>query len=275
MDPRQQAALRNLRSSAISSVQADFVAGLQAAVKAGAVQSRQLQTLAQALAADAIPRERRVAAFEQMGRNAQVSVRQAFTHRRNRRRPNTPGYRNRTTRNANGALLRAINSPQFYQATPNGLLFINRRVLDREANHWRRLNYGAGARAGERPRRFRFEMLAQASFGLAPDPRPAFRMPPGVFLNGGGQAVRFSRERRGSEGFFPRRGGGPATFNTQGIQATNFLDAGIRRIANDLGPTMFGMYRQFYNDAKGRTKFEKTVNVQAPRPRAPRFGTQR
>lgn len=277
--PRQQAALRNGQKDVMNLVQGNFIAGIQEAARQGMLQSRQLKTLAEAFRAELIPAGRRRAAFEEMGRNAQLSVQQAYTHRRGRRNIRDAAYRNRPDRFANGALLRAIQNRNFYQATSDGLRFINRRILDQEAQHWRRLNFGAGGAAGESPRRFNFEMLAQASFGLAPDPRPAFVIPPGFWIRSG------ERVRAGGPpaAFFPRGGaagvgarGRPSPLRmTRGIRATNFLDAGIRRIANDLGPTMIGLYRDFYHDTSARTRYEETYRVTAPRPRAMRFRTQR
>lgn len=94
----------------------------------------------------------------------------------------------RAKRFANGALLRALGSPNFFRVTGTEIDFINVALLNKEAMHWRRLNFGT--RGGARlkpPARFdiRWGSLLVGSLGLVPDVRPPFRLPPGVWVQPG------------------------------------------------------------------------------------------
>lgn len=262
-----QGVVNDVRLALAENMIQGFVEAMRAS---GRSQSRQMRFLAEALAADAIPESLRRRVHDDIGAAAQRSVVQAYTHRNPRR--NLPPYREgndpRQTRYAGGRLLRALQSPSFYEATPNGLRFINTSLLNREARHWRRLNFGAGAQGGPGPRSFPIDLF-QASIGLEPDRRPGFRLPPGFWLRNG---ERVAPGRPGTAEFHPGRdsSANPAMM-TRGIRATNFLDAGVRRIANEIGPAYLNMYRQFYNDVQSRVRAEAQLRVRAPQPRSLRF----
>lgn len=215
----------------------------------------------------------RTTIHREVGIKAQRTLVQAFTHRRNRR--NTPAYRinpknARNKRYAGGALLRALQAPDMWQATPNGLRFLNTQRLDQEARHWRRINFGAGAAHGSPPARYNVEWdgMVVTAMGLQPDPRPAFRMPRGLWLGEGG--ARIKPGQRGRE-FYPRgeapTGAGQGRLMrgrmTRGIAASNFVDASVRRIARELPNTYIHYYRLYVDRVAKSQGRGGQVNVSA------------
>lgn len=221
-----------------------------------------------------IPRHAMVDTYRQIGASAQRSVRAAYTQRRPQR--DLPAYRTqarhaRNVRFANGALLRAISAPDFFEATERGLRFINEDRLNREARHWRRLNFGtAGGAAVEPPRQFQLDwgrLVAgtHQHIGLTPDIRPAFRIPRGVFVapgvfypmtevagiarTGGTVSVVGSRHNRNQPGGqkVNRRQHLKETGRlTRGIASTNFLDRGVSAVARQLLPQFSEMFHTYY-----------------------------
>lgn len=203
-----------------------------------------------------------------------------------------PSYREGATRSrgpnakrfANGALLRAIGSPAFFKVTATSIHFINAELLGKEAKHWRRLNFGTqGGAALTPPARFdvRWGDLLVGSMGLTPDVRPAFRLPPGVWVQPGifypmGEirdvqnrgdiyAKEGGRGPAQSEALIRRRGrnapyGPPSppvagqVWNkrnsrmTKGIASTNFLDAGVKRLASETGLRYQGLVDEWLYD---------------------------
>lgn len=201
----------------------------------------------------------------EIGAAAQRSVVAAYIRRRPQR--DLPAYRAGATdhhrrRYANGALLRALQSPNFWSSSAAGIQFINTSLMNKEAAHWARLNFGTqGGAAVKPPARFEvtWGQLAIGALQLVPNVRPAFRLPPGIWIRPGlfypmGEARGVRGVRTGVSG-----GGSPARaqasiYNTgavqrvnrrtwhaanskytKGIASTNFLDAGIRRIAEETG----------------------------------------
>lgn len=191
-----------------------------------------------------------------------------------------PGYRSggnvKWRRYSGGRMLRALQSPRMYEATPDGLSFINADHLSRAAAQWARLNFGAGGRGtGSLPRTtVRIGNLVVASLGLDEPARPAFSIPSGYWLDSSGQ---MSAAGAAGVAFYPR-GTGPREFRgkqyrnaegqrvpipfirrqpTRGFPGRNFLDAGVRTIALEIGPA----YQDLFVDLAKRG--ETTVK---PRP---------
>lgn len=225
-----------------------------------------------------MPRARILEAYRQVGMKAQRSVRSAYIARRPAR--DLPAYRTfarnpRNQRYANGALLRAIGAPDFFEVTDRGIKFINEERLTREAKHWRRLNFGtAGGAPVSPPREFQMDwgVLLQGRssprLGLAPDVRPAFRIPRGVFVEPGifypmsevagvrrgtvtgvvgrpGRTGRRAADKRVNSRTFRADTGQM----TRGIASTNFLDRGVAAIARNMLPEFELLMREYY----GRT----------------------
>lgn len=215
-----------------------------------ATQGSVFEYIARALAARAIPRGRIQRAHQSAGDAGRRAMVAGFTHRRHRRP--VASYRE-GDRFSGGALRRALNNPGMVEATSFTLRFINTDILDAEARHWRRLNFGAGAGSSggiSAPELFpiRWEGMVVATIGLAPDPRPAFTIPIGMFVTPGGQRVRPSVERRGTDMFYPRKTS--RVFPTAGIASSNFLDAGVRAIATALPRSYLDMYTSLFNSAR-------------------------
>ena len=144
-------------------------------------------------------------------------------------------------RYAGGALRRALNAEDFYEATSQGLSIINVDRLNREARHWARLNAGAGGvgKGSKRTFEVRASNLVLFTLGLGMAPRPAFGGPPGFWLDRGtGKAVKADPGQVGNQEFHPKAR--TPKKRTRGIEAANFLDAPLNRIARDLFSEQFG-----------------------------------
>jgi hypothetical protein len=91
-------------------------------------------------------------------------------------------------RYAGGKLRAAIADPNFYIPQPDGLLFINKGLLDQKAKQWYRLNFGAGLAGHNGHSRDLSLVFAGQNTGLKIGlerfgPSAPFDMPPGVFGN--------------------------------------------------------------------------------------------
>jgi hypothetical protein len=227
-------AVRRLGRHAAYRVQANLVeAVVNIEAQAIILGISDLAKIAEAITAGALTSQQLGKVHTEIARAAQRSTAAAFDQRRPRRRIDKlfPAYRERPNRFAGGALRRAIMKADFVHADAHGISFVNEALLNTEAGHWKRLNFGAGGGAIAPPRSYAVNWggLVVAALGLQPDPQPAFRMPPGFWLRG-------SRPQEagapGTGGFFPTRRR-PLRTPTFGIVATNFLDAGVRRIARE------------------------------------------
>ena len=201
-----------------------------------------------------------------VGRATMRSVVAGFDNRRMRR----PVARYRAGDNRlSGKLRRALLSDDHIDRGIRHLRVINTSLLDREAAHWRRLNFGAGSIGGQPgPEQFTitWEGVALGTLGLDPDPRPGFVIPFGYWLGKRGIESP-SGERRGMDQFFPGAapaGPGASRYQrrrpTGGIAARNFLDAGVRRLANELPRA----YATIFEDAFSRAEGELGEMARAP-----------
>lgn len=241
------------------------VSVIREAIASGAaeMQGPGWKTFLEALRVEAIPRTMRQAMWERIGSAAHRSLIAAYAGRKYRRPVGQ--YRVGEDRYSGGALGRALSSPQQYRATPFGLYFINVQLLDAEARHWRRLNFGAGAGGAEgieNPGEFPVTGMGLI-LGLEPDRRPGFTMPRGFWLNGG-KRVAPSMDRVGEDSFYVARGAGlnqsggfgirpDAGRITRGIASRNFLDPPVRMIASRLRPELENLWEQVRKD-KVRSK---------------------
>lgn len=222
------------------------------------------------------------AAHQAVGEAAQRSVSRSYGQLVTARQ-GPSGYRagaidNHSRRFAGGALRRALNHPDFFRATSRGIQFVNTRVLDQEAAHWYRLNFGAGGAGLGTTARFevRWGSLVVASLGFDAAPSAAFVIPKGVWVSPTGERVNAGANPPGTDTFYPQgerppgiKGRATKARITAGIEARNFLDAGLRRIANELPLAYDDVYRDWFNQAHRRMPGGPLtqVNVVAPRPR--------
>lgn len=193
-----------------------------------------------------------------VGEQAQIAMVNAYTHRRYRRpthhyrSPNDPSPNERYS----GAVLRrALQREDMILATSTGLSFINVDVLDAEAKQWRRINFGAGGKAGQggTPATVPivWDGLVVASLGLPPDPRPPFRIPRGYWIAGSGE--RIGAGKGFGDEFYPvgairgRRGRPSPARMTAGIAASNFMDRGVAAIAGGIPPAYAALYRERFD----------------------------
>ena len=161
----------------------------------------------------------------------------------------------RNQRDAGGALLRAVSSPNFYRAANDGVDFINPVWMDSQARQWYRINFGAGTRGLTTPpgQVARLSILGQTTT-VSPLARfkagAATPLPPGWWAHGGdGQPIEFDGSRRGSgDAFYLRsslkRKGIPSDLfpflshsptPSLGFAGNRYLDVGIARLYENLG----------------------------------------
>lgn len=241
----------------LASIQLDMVqAFINAANGATREVSKQLTEMA-ALFEKGIARADLIGIHRDVGKQAQSSVVRSYgqTVKRN---GGPSGYRSsegKWQRYAGGRLGAALAAPGFYEATQEGLSFINIDLLNRTAAQWARLNFGAGSR-GKSSAQLEFPIhfgtLVVAAIGLNEAARPAFSMPRGYFFDGQ-NSIAPNSGRLGQDAFYVM-GTGPRAAarraftsaeastgviisprkTTRGIKARNFLDAGVFTIADQI-----------------------------------------
>ncbi len=178
-------------------------------------------------------------------------ARAAMVERFNRSTTTGP-YRQGQNR-LSGVLEPLLGSESMNTSTPFRISFINIELLDAQARHWRRLNFGAEPR-GSAPGRFTATIGGQPfTIGFPPGfgPSGPVLIPRGVWANPGGPPPTFAPNpgARGSHAFFPRK----KEFSvTRGIEAKHFADAGFERLAAEVGPA----YRQLFDDIKRKVESE-------------------
>ena len=227
--------------------------------------------VAKALDQRVLPDRTRKKIHQEAGDRALRSLIAGYTNRRRRR--NTPTYRTaaknpKNVRLAGGVLRRALSRPEMVKATANSLLFIDTQMLDREAAHWRRINFGAGKfGAGSTPAQFKVHWgsLVLGSIGLIDQPSPAFKLPGGFWY-----------ERQ----FYPRsekpkglgRGRKQKPVMTFGIVGAQFLDAGVRRLAEEIPRGYVEAFEHLYRTDRvrfNRAAQQVNVDIKVFRPGGP------
>ncbi len=146
----------------------------------------------------------------------------------------TPAYSRYDRRS--GYLGRVIARRDFVTSDYTGIRLGNRGSLDKEAAHWRRLNFGAGADAGpgvpDVPLRLFGETIGTLSLPYGPS--PAFSLPKGFFVGPGGKMRIPNSNFRGGGGsaaFYPNRKSPYEPRVTDGIRGRHFLEEGLEEMA--------------------------------------------
>lgn len=159
-----------------------------------------------------------------------------------------PSYRIGENRYSGGALRRALAHPEMFSASYQGITFMNKAILDKEAAHWARLNWGAGSRASEgfSSHPVRLQVFGQTLGVLSPPnhPQPGFAIPRGVWV--GGERKWGNRPR----GFYPTSK--TEFFPTRGIAARRFFDAAYDALALNM-PTEYENLLHEWVDQASRT----------------------
>lgn len=178
-----------------------------------------------------------------------------------------PSYRQGAGRYSGGALLRALEDPSMAVGHARGISYINQALLDLEAKHWKRLNFGAAGHrvSGTKNARFpayfdsRILFYAGSRAGL----RPGFTLPAGRFIDprsgkrvpyGPSAGSRYSGEPPTTDRFFPGGGGRGRIIQSGGIEGRHFIDAGFEVLARDFGPAIKGLYDKWIFEAKAGAK---------------------
>lgn len=137
-----------------------------------------------------------------------------------------------------GGIEKIINAPYLAVGTPTGVEFGPIKLMDRDARHWARINYGAGDRGEGTHRAFsvRFSNLPALEYTIDEPARPGYGLPIGQFKGPDGRWQ--PRSYGGRDGaFYPR--GKSQVFPTKGNAGFHMLDAGIARFF-DLFPAVYG-----------------------------------
>lgn len=173
-------------------------------------------------------------------------------------------YRVGENRNSGGALRRALEDPAMFVGTYNGLTFMNVAVLDREASHWARLNWGAGERAGDgyTATPVRLQVFGESLGALTPPthPQPSFSIPRGLWVgsewqrsltsgHGGTHVVRWGNR---APGFYPTSK--EVFFPTRGIAARRFFDAAYASIAETMPIEYENLLHEWIDQAQRTAK---------------------
>lgn len=173
-------------------------------------------------------------------------------------------YRQGENRLSGGVLLRVLSSGSMVNASPDGIHFIDQAVLDSAARHWRRLNFGAGQAASYHDRSYPV-VFGDANVGavtMGGSPSAGFGLPPGVWVPGGKKVP--IRLRESAPGFYPLRKE-PKT-PTVGIEARQFLDAGLETFAKEFGPTYVRMFDRIFARAIIESAEYAEAEVSGPPP---------
>lgn len=180
------------------------------------------RTLGQALQVRAIPRQRLFATNVQIAEKAHAAVVRGW---RSRLPAHTPGG---GRKHLHGALGPALTDPYNTVATTDRVIsFINTELLDREAPHWYRVNYGAtGTRysEGRAPGRFVMVLNGQSFASFTDDLRPdPISWLPAVFVT------------HDDGSLFPKST--KVVRSPSGARAARFFDLGHSQIARN-GPRL-------------------------------------
>lgn len=151
-----------------------------------------------------------------------------------------------------GRLGAALSSPSMTANTTDRVVsFVNTSVLNEEAEHWHRINYGTGALA--EPAQSFPVTVGSARIGALRDPgRPApYNLLPRFFVWGV------------ADEFFPRSGPGEMRAG-RGSRAAHYLDAGFEATAKGIGPAYTQMLVEYSETKRGQVRLRRhNINVQA------------
>lgn len=282
-DPRPIGIVRGAQADIVGMVNQSITGGLATAVHRNLPRatSRMLRTLGEVFSDPVRDSARRVEIHRQVGAVAQRSVLNSYGQLVTARE--SPASRSHyraggsgamggpwVGRLAGGVLRRALGRGDFFLATPDGIGFINERMLDDEAAHWRRIAFGAGPRGQGLHASFgvQWSGVVVAAFGLDVEASRGFEIPRGVWVNQGefypiGEMERISGTISGVQ---RRRAW------TRGIEGKAFLATGIERLATELPKGYESYYREIWAEFKhGVGPLNEITGIVPPRPARQRY----
>lgn len=169
------------------------------------------------------------------------------------RRVETP-YRVGENRLSGGILGDALSNigEMVAGTTRQRIAFVNEEYLDQEAPHWARINFGAGPKHGANPKAYTVTLIGPqggateiARLGFGDLHRPAIRFPKGVWLG------------EGKNEFHPRSS---TSFKDVSARATQFLDAGVKYVAQNAGNAYVGLIQRALADDTKRGELQARFN---------------
>lgn len=209
------------------------------------------QALYKSLGAGVLPRRYPLEANRQLAMGAQRAIEEGWHSRLPVR---APGYRMGLDPNhdrLSGALGLALANPEMTKGTTDrAIAFINNTLLNQEARHWYRVNYGAyGPKASpRRPKAFPVTVDGHALFVLRDEAEPA----PNSWLPRG-----YRTEGKSWFAPTPLHGENKADVVGGGHRAALFTDLGYQHVATNLDPVYDNMFRRYIKE-QGTTKIEAT-----------------
>lgn len=221
------------------SVQAQLVKETVGAIRA-AGQGAGAVTIAfaDALQSAADSRRRLITAHKRVAEEMQSAVEGAYeeTVEANKR---VASYRHGQNR-LPGTLRAAVTDERNFQATRDGIAYIDEAFLNEAAAHWRRMNFGSEENAeSQPPGRYpvTFNGTVQFALGLQQQRGAPVLMPKGYFVEGE---------------FYPT--GSQMIRTTRGITGSNFFDAGIEALARQLPVEYAAVYKDWYDLAASQAR---------------------
>lgn len=170
-------------------------------------------------------------AHKNIAAEAQIAVLKSYDERVDQSHPYRIG-----DRYSGGALRRALANPEMFVGSYQGIRYMNVAILNREAAHWARLNWGAGPKAASGypiASAVALSVFGQTLGALVPSdhPQAGFGIPPGIWVGSevSGRAVKWGSR---PAGFYPTASG--PMKQTEGIAARRFFDAATGSIAKTL-----------------------------------------
>lgn len=286
LTPRERARQDAFRARAqiVDAVALEISADVMQAMAGGfGAVNRQLGAFFERVSRDLVASPQLARVHQEVGERAQRAILNSYAQRVTAREGPASrfnaAYRNRRSRFGGGALRSALAHPGHVEAGQTYLRLLDIDILDTEAAHWYRLNFGAGPR-GRETRSAVFQMILDGrpigpiGFTTGPSRSPVI-LPAGFFLNMEGSRQGRDASRRGEDAFFPAGGaagvgarGRPLRARvTAGIAGRNYLDAGLRTLARDLPRAYDETFRQILAAAPGSTRESVDIRVPALRTR--------
>lgn len=174
-------------------------------------------------------------------------------------------YQNKSGTRLPGALRTTLQSPTMAVASGTGIQYLDLSLLNSDARHWRRLNFGTQGSAVHNVsgalQPVSFDGRALFYVGSQGGPRPGFALPPGRFINPGtGLRVPYGPSEGSSysgssptvDRFFPG-GGGRSAVQSRGIQGRHFIEPAFAVFAHDFPIALKTLYDLWIADASAKT----------------------